>query len=111
MSALSLDKVKDCKFMQSRSNLAAICEYSFLCNLFSFCIHLNKGHYTFLLSFLGFLEVSLASLLDSVTCIPEGSFSAMAIHVISHCGEGLVSNVVYALLGVSAMSRVNTLYT
>lgn len=43
-----------------------------------------------------------------MTSIPEGSFNAMAIHVISHSGEGLVSNVVYALLGVSAMSRVNT---
>lgn len=30
----------------------------------------------------------------------------MTIHVISHSGEGLVSSVVYALLGVSAMSRV-----
>lgn len=34
----------------------------------------------------------------------------MAIQVISHSGEGLVSNVVYALLGVSAMSRVNTAF-
>jgi transportin-3 len=34
----------------------------------------------------------------------------MAIQVISHSGEGLVSNVVYALLGVSAMSRVNKMF-
>ena len=58
------------------------------------------------LSFLGFLEVGLISLLESMTCIPEGSFSAVAIQVIYRSGEGLVSNVVYALLGVSAMSRV-----
>lgn len=62
------------------------------------------------MGFSGFLEVSLASLLDSMSCIPEGSFSAMAIQVISHSGEGLVSNLVYALLGVSAMSRVNKQY-
>lgn len=61
-----------------------------------------------LLSFLGFLDAGLASLLECLTCISEGSFSAIAIQVISRSGEGLVSNVVYALLGVSAMSRVNT---
>lgn len=54
--------------------------------------------------------MGLSSLLDSLTCMSEGSFSATVVQVISHCGEGLVSNVVYALLGVSAMSRVNTLY-
>jgi hypothetical protein len=59
---------------------------------------------------LGFLDAGLASLLGCATCIPEGSFSAMAIQVISHSGEGLVSNVVYALLGVSAMSRVNKMF-
>lgn len=53
----------------------------------------------------GFLEVSLASLLESMS-IPEGSYGAITIQVISHSGEGLVSSVVYALLGVSAMSRV-----
>ncbi|XWS30603.1 hypothetical protein CRYUN_Cryun23aG0000200 [Craigia yunnanensis] len=52
-----------------------------------------------------FLEVGLSSLLESMTYSPEGSFGAMAIHVISHSGKGLVSNIVYALLGVSAMSR------
>ncbi|XP_059452745.1 transportin MOS14 isoform X1 [Corylus avellana] len=54
-----------------------------------------------------FLDAGLASLLECVSCILEGSFSAMAIQVISRSGEGLVSNVVYALLGVSAMSRVH----
>lgn len=49
-------------------------------------------------------------MLGYTTSIPEGSFNAMAIQVISHSGEGLVSNVVYALLGVSAMSRVNTAF-
>lgn len=58
-----------------------------------------------LLNLAGFLEVGLTSLLER-TCISEGSFEAMAIQVVAHSGEGLVSNVVYALLGVSAMSRV-----
>lgn len=57
--------------------------------------------------FLGFLDVGLLSLLESMNCITEGSSNTTAIHVISHSGEGLVSNVVYALLGVSAMSRVS----
>lgn len=51
--------------------------------------------------------MGLVSLLECMNCITEGSFNITAIHVISHSGEGLVSNVVYALLGVSAMSRVN----
>ena len=59
---------------------------------------------------LGFLEVGLSSLLESMTYSPEESFGATAIHVISHSGEGLVSNIVYALLGVSAMSRVNGVF-
>ncbi|KAL6994560.1 hypothetical protein U1Q18_012662 [Sarracenia purpurea var. burkii] len=54
-----------------------------------------------------FLEVGLTSLLESMTCLSERSFDAMAIQVVSHSGEGLVSNVLYALLGVSAMSRVH----
>lgn len=54
-----------------------------------------------------FLDVGLASLLESVTCISEGSVQDMVIRVISHSGEGLVSNLVYSLLGVSAMSRVH----
>lgn len=58
-------------------------------------------------SLLGFLEVGLTSLLESVTCISEGSSGAMVIQVVSYSGEGLVSNLVYALLGVSAMSRVS----
>jgi hypothetical protein len=55
---------------------------------------------------LGFLDAVLASFLECV--VLEGSLiNAMAIQVISRSGEGLVSNMVYALLGISAMSRVN----
>lgn len=56
---------------------------------------------------LGFLEIGLTSLLESMNRISDGSFEAMTIQVISHSGEGLVSSVLYALLGVSAMSRVS----
>ncbi|KAM7277159.1 hypothetical protein ACFE04_019025 [Oxalis oulophora] len=59
------------------------------------------------LNLLGFLDLSLASILEAVTSMPEGSFNAVAIQVIARSGEGLVSNMVYALLGVSAMSRVH----
>ncbi|KAH9791452.1 Xpo1 domain-containing protein [Citrus sinensis] len=74
------------------------------------CTAMHRGAALAAMSYLScFLEECLASLLGYMTSIPEGSFNAMAIHVISHSGEGLVSNVVYALLGVSAMSRVQVL--
>lgn len=60
-------------------------------------------------SFIGFLEVSLSSMIETVNSISEGSFSVVSVQVVSHCGEGLLSNLVYALLGVAAMSRVNNL--
>lgn len=65
--------------------------------------------YTMILISIGFLEVSLSSMIESVNCISEGSFSVVSVQVVSHCGEGLLSNLVYALLGVAAMSRVNNL--
>ncbi|KAI4350398.1 hypothetical protein L6164_004856 [Bauhinia variegata] len=72
------------------------------------CTAMHRGAALAAMSYLScFLDVSLVSLLDAMNRVLEGSFSAMAIHVISHSGEGLVSNVVYALLGVSAMSRVH----
>ncbi|XP_022759430.1 uncharacterized protein LOC111305831 isoform X8 [Durio zibethinus] len=71
------------------------------------CTAMHRGAALAAMSYLScFLEVGLASLLESMTFSPEGSFSATAIHIVSHSGEGLVSNIVYALLGVSAMSRV-----
>lgn len=72
------------------------------------CTAMHRGAALAAMSYLScFLEVGLASLLESMTCISEGSFSDMAIQVVSRSGEGLLSNVVYALLGVSAMSRVH----
>ncbi|KAJ8752437.1 hypothetical protein K2173_004073 [Erythroxylum novogranatense] len=72
------------------------------------CTAMHRGAALAAMSYLScFLEVGLTSFLDSLSCIREGSFSAIVIQVISHNGEGLVSNMVYALLGVSAMSRVH----
>ncbi|XP_020533475.2 transportin MOS14 isoform X2 [Jatropha curcas] len=72
------------------------------------CTAMHRGAALAAMSYLScFLEVSLASLLESRTSIPEGSYGAITIQVISRSGEGLVSSVVYALLGVSAMSRVH----
>ncbi|MBA0583236.1 hypothetical protein Gorai_014101 [Gossypium raimondii] len=74
------------------------------------CTAMHRGAALAAMSYLScFLEVGLASLLESMTFSPEGSFGATSIQVISHSGEGLVSNIVYALLGVSAMSRVQAL--
>ncbi|KAK4804792.1 hypothetical protein SAY86_004609 [Trapa natans] len=58
-----------------------------------------------------FLEVASSSLLESMGSTAEGSFNATVIQVVSHGGEGLVSNLIYALLGVSAMSRVHKCVT
>ncbi|TKY62938.1 Transportin-3 protein [Spatholobus suberectus] len=72
------------------------------------CTAMHRGAALAAMSYLScFLDVGLVSLLECMNCITEGSFNITTIHVISHSGEGLVSNVVYALLGVSAMSRVH----
>ncbi|CAM8986748.1 unnamed protein product [Rhodiola kirilowii] len=72
------------------------------------CTAMHRGAALAAMSYLScFLEASLTFLLDSANCVADGSVSLMAIRVTSHSGEGLVSNVVYALLGVSAISRVH----
>ncbi|XP_050235251.1 transportin MOS14 isoform X2 [Mercurialis annua] len=72
------------------------------------CTAMHRGAALAALSYLScFLELSLVSLLESRNAIPERSFGAITIQVVSHSGEGLVSSVMYALLGVSAMSRVH----
>ncbi|GAB2275722.1 hypothetical protein Dimus_010474, partial [Dionaea muscipula] len=53
------------------------------------------------------LEVTLSSLSKSMSDISEEGFSGVAVQVISNSCEGLVSNVVYALLGTSMMSRIS----
>ncbi|XP_010476273.1 PREDICTED: importin-13-like isoform X1 [Camelina sativa] len=71
------------------------------------CTAMHRGAALAAMSYLsGFLEVSLSSMIETVNCISEGSFSVVSVQVVSHCGEGLLSNLVYALLGVAAMSRV-----
>ncbi|XP_062197197.1 transportin MOS14 isoform X2 [Phragmites australis] len=54
-----------------------------------------------------FLEVGLAAVLESPECIPDGSPCVVLVQILARCGEGLLSNVLYALLGVSALSRVH----
>ncbi|KAM0058466.1 putative importin-beta domain, armadillo-like helical, exportin-1/Importin-beta [Helianthus debilis subsp. tardiflorus] len=72
------------------------------------CTAMHRGAALAAMSYMScFLDLSLSWLLESVTCNSESLVTSMAVHVISRSGEGLVSNVVYALLGVSAMSRVH----
>ncbi|XP_039124758.1 transportin MOS14 isoform X2 [Dioscorea cayenensis subsp. rotundata] len=72
------------------------------------CTAMHRGAALAAMSYMScFLEVCLTSILESSACIVEGSLSAVLIQVLSRSGEGLISNVVYALLGVSAMSRVH----
>ncbi|KAF6134047.1 hypothetical protein GIB67_038338 [Kingdonia uniflora] len=85
--------------LESSFQKAAIC-----------CTAMHRGAALAAMSYMScFLEVGLTSVLESMVCISEGSFSSVVIQIISHSGEGLVSNVVYALLGVPAMSRVQAL--
>ncbi|WVZ51352.1 hypothetical protein U9M48_002505 [Paspalum notatum var. saurae] len=56
-----------------------------------------------------FLEVGLAAVLESLDCILDGSPAMVLIQIVARCGECLLSNILYALLGVSALSRVKSL--
>ncbi|RAL47986.1 hypothetical protein DM860_016187 [Cuscuta australis] len=81
------------------------------------CTAMHRGAALASMSFMSmFLDLSHNALMESVAsvsevqpiaCICEVSVEAMSIQVISHSGEGLISNLMYALLGVSAMSRVH----
>ncbi|CDP16761.1 unnamed protein product [Coffea canephora] len=72
------------------------------------CTAMHRGAALAAMSYMScFLEVGLTSLLECKASVAEESVEAMAIQVISHSGEGLVSNLVYALLGISALSRVH----
>ncbi|XP_020585146.1 transportin MOS14 isoform X2 [Phalaenopsis equestris] len=72
------------------------------------CTALHRGAALAAMSCMScFLETCLSSLLQSSASVSEGSLSAVMIHVLSRSGEGLVSNVICTLLGVSAMSRVH----
>ncbi|XP_055802816.1 transportin MOS14 isoform X2 [Solanum dulcamara] len=81
------------------------------------CTAMHRGAALAAMSFMScFLEAGLNALVESlahgselegIVGISDSSIDAMAIQVISHSGDGLLSNLMYALLGVSAMSRVH----
>ncbi|PIA33632.1 hypothetical protein AQUCO_04100211v1 [Aquilegia coerulea] len=72
------------------------------------CTAMHRGASLAAMSYMScFLEIALTSFLEYMDCLSKGSFNRVAVQVISRNGEGLVSNLVYALLGVPAMSRVH----
>uniref|UniRef100_A0A803MML9 Exportin-1/Importin-beta-like domain-containing protein n=1 Tax=Chenopodium quinoa TaxID=63459 RepID=A0A803MML9_CHEQI len=72
------------------------------------CTAMHRGAALAAMSYMScLLEAALTSLLESMTNMSEEAFSGVAIQVICNSGEGIVSNVLYALLGTSAMSRVH----
>ncbi|KZV42041.1 importin-13 [Dorcoceras hygrometricum] len=72
------------------------------------CTAVHRGAALSAMSYIScFLEVGVVFLLEPVALTPERSVQDMVVRVISVNGESLVSNLVYALLGVSAMSRVH----
>ncbi|KAL6842920.1 hypothetical protein ACP4OV_027233 [Aristida adscensionis] len=54
-----------------------------------------------------FLDAGLAAVLEPPDCIPDRSPGVVLVQILARYGESLVSNVLYALLGVSALSRVH----
>ncbi|VAI05521.1 transportin MOS14-like isoform X3 [Triticum dicoccoides] len=54
-----------------------------------------------------FFDASLTDVLESPECPSDESRGAVLVQILARCGEGLMSNVFYALLGVSALSRVH----
>ncbi|KAG6435104.1 hypothetical protein SASPL_106755 [Salvia splendens] len=72
------------------------------------CTALHRGAALSAMSYMNcFLEMSIGVLVEADASIPARSVQDMVMRVVSICGEGLISNLVYALLGVSAMSRVH----
>uniref|UniRef100_A0A1D1XES3 Transportin-3 n=1 Tax=Anthurium amnicola TaxID=1678845 RepID=A0A1D1XES3_9ARAE len=72
------------------------------------CTAMHRGAALSAMSYMScFLDVSINYLFECMASVAEGSLIAVIIHVIARSGEGLISNLVYALLGVSAMSRVH----
>lgn len=63
-------------------------------------------HFKVLMKLSGFLEMGVGLLVEAEASVSARSVQGMVMRVVSVCGEGLISNLVYALLGVSAMSRV-----
>nr|CAB3491710.1 unnamed protein product [Digitaria exilis] len=91
---LSFQKAAICSTAMHRgAALAAMSYISCECYLFTFMYC--------------FLEVVLAAVLESPECVPDGSPGVALIQILACCGEGLLSNVLYALLGISALSRVH----
>ncbi|KAL5724540.1 hypothetical protein ACHQM5_007785 [Ranunculus cassubicifolius] len=71
------------------------------------CTAMHRGASLAAMSYMScLLEVGVTSLLECMMT-QGGSFGGVVIQLVSRNGEGLVSNVVYALLGVPAMSRVH----
>ncbi|VAH91101.1 unnamed protein product [Triticum turgidum subsp. durum] len=54
-----------------------------------------------------FFDASLTDVLESPECPSDESRGVVLVQILARCGEGLMSNVFYALLGVSALSRVH----
>ncbi|KAL6508123.1 hypothetical protein OROHE_021665 [Orobanche hederae] len=71
------------------------------------CTALHRGAALSAMSYMTcFLEVGLGFLVEPEASTFVRAVQDMVIRIVSVSGEGLVSNLVYALLGVSAMSRV-----
>ncbi|CAA0824590.1 ARM repeat superfamily protein [Striga hermonthica] len=72
------------------------------------CTALHRGAALSALSYMTcFLDVGFAFLVEPEASPSDIAVKNMVIRVTSVSGEGLISNLVYALLGVSAMSRVH----
>lgn len=72
------------------------------------CTAMHRGAALAAMSYMSrFLEVCISSVVGSGAQVVEISLSGVFLRICSECGENAVSGVVYALLGVSAMTRVH----
>ncbi|CAM6046725.1 unnamed protein product [Sphagnum compactum] len=71
------------------------------------CTAMHRGAALATMSYMSsFLEVGLSSLSNSRSIL-EGSLLTVVSRICLQCGENIISGMLYALLGVSAMTRVH----
>ncbi|XP_078159617.1 ARM repeat superfamily protein isoform X1 [Carex rostrata] len=73
------------------------------------CTAMHSGAALAAMSYMScLLDLGLSCLLENeASRTGQGSLSGVVVNLVSRCGESLISNLIYALLGVSAMPRVH----
>ncbi|KAJ7532039.1 hypothetical protein O6H91_14G069600 [Diphasiastrum complanatum] len=76
------------------------------------CTVMHRGAALAAMSYIScFLEAALSSLYNSSICLSDASLATSTLKICSRSGENIISGMFYALLGVSAMTRVHKVAT